>query len=974
DDVIQGDGSIRPALETGVRVGAWRGTGGLLILEASRDAETDGDDYIEGGGGADVIFGNLGQDDIIGGSSSLFSLTTPEQRQDGEDIIFGGSGNHIGANEVGDFSAIGHARDADMILGDNGNIYRIVGQDGRYRSFAHDTYTDDLPEDMRLHIVVRGYELLDYTIGGAPEDIGGSDLIYGGMGDDTIHGMTGNDVLYGNGHDDDLIGGAGHDKMFGGSGEDGMLGDDGLILTARNGVGETLYGLAPTQQTTIGLPGPFTAAVVDIEGRLKKTAVILQPETMQLDRLEGADLLSLPFSIRGYHDVMYGGLGDDWMHGGYGDDAMSGAEALAPFYYDTRALTDTPPIAYDPETGILEFYDPENPLARIDGFFLNFATFDATGAIVEDGKDNIFGGTGNDWLVGGTGHDRLFGGAGDDYLQGDDYLGTNGGANTDADPAAWGDFLVGGAGRDVLIANSGFDRMFDWTGEFNSFIVPFAQFGLPTIYRVPSPHVIDFLTDLAAAGGADMTLPSPDDEPALVTQRDAAWQDQTGAPRDPQPGNGRGLYDGPGGPEDDTDKITTIHGSTPGGRPPLFFPDPEATGDAVILRESDLDVGGDAIATVQLTAAGGIDRIVFDADMSGITVTGLDAAAALDWTVQEDGRVLVAATGDGVAVLRLALVGGQTILAGETTDVVVAVTLLAALAHEDTPNVDVVRISGITVRAEDLAEGMVQATLDVIVLDDRPEVAIRPAQQDETPWFDGVMPGETLSGLWTLREGADGATVAVRIGDSLYALDDAITVRDATGTVLGVLTVHADGRWTFAAEDGLGDALQRNFTFELLAIDGDGDTALARHDIGIGGGMIPTPDPQPDPDPDDRPGKTPTGAKGNNGVGNGVDPQPPGNPPVNDDIPDTPGNPGNKGGPSQWDEVVQDFDAAALPRENERIIFAFDDVSGQMTDFETDADLAQVTEAAIIVEMGLDQDWSISKGGQGARSVGKDAG
>lgn len=34
---------------------------------------------------------------------------------------------------------------------------------------------------------------------------------------------------------------------------------------------------------------------------------------------------------------------------------------------------------------------------------------------------------------------------------------------------------------------------------------------------------------------------------------------------------------------------------------------------------------------------------------------------------------------------------------------------------------------------------------------------------------------------------------------------------------------------------------------------------------------------------------------GNNGVGNGPDPQPPGNPPPNDD-PGTPGNPGNKGG------------------------------------------------------------------------------
>ncbi len=35
---------------------------------------------------------------------------------------------------------------------------------------------------------------------------------------------------------------------------------------------------------------------------------------------------------------------------------------------------------------------------------------------------------------------------------------------------------------------------------------------------------------------------------------------------------------------------------------------------------------------------------------------------------------------------------------------------------------------------------------------------------------------------------------------------------------------------------------------------------------------------------------------GNNGVGNGVDPQPPGNPPVNDEPGTGPGNPGNRGG------------------------------------------------------------------------------
>ncbi len=36
--------------------------------------------------------------------------------------------------------------------------------------------------------------------------------------------------------------------------------------------------------------------------------------------------------------------------------------------------------------------------------------------------------------------------------------------------------------------------------------------------------------------------------------------------------------------------------------------------------------------------------------------------------------------------------------------------------------------------------------------------------------------------------------------------------------------------------------------------------------------------------------------KGNNGVGNGLDPQPPGNPPINDGPGTSPGSPGNRGG------------------------------------------------------------------------------
>ncbi|TAK91116.1 MAG: hypothetical protein EPO07_19950 [Verrucomicrobia bacterium] len=50
---------------------------------------------------------------------------------------------------------------------------------------------------------------------------------------------------------------------------------------------------------------------------------------------------------------------------------------------------------------------------------------------------------------------------------------------------------------------------------------------------------------------------------------------------------------------------------------------------------------------------------------------------------------------------------------------------------------------------------------------------------------------------------------------------------------------------------------------------------------------------------------SPTKPKGNNGVGNGIDPQPPGNPPINDGPGTGPGNPGNKGGANSRNRNVQ---------------------------------------------------------------------
>src|SRR5207302_5723883 len=115
--------------------------------------------------------------------------------------------------------------------------------------------------------------------------------------------------------------------------------------------------------------------------------------------------------------------------------------------------------------------------------------------------DVLFGDLGHDWLVGGTGRDQMFGGWGDDLMNADDNLATT---TPDTNPS-YEDLAFGGAGRDVLIANTGGDRLIDWTGEFNSYLVPFAPFGMATVSRTLQPALQDFLYALSASDGADPT-------------------------------------------------------------------------------------------------------------------------------------------------------------------------------------------------------------------------------------------------------------------------------------------------------------------------------------------------------------------------------------------------------------------------------------------------------------------------------------
>ncbi len=703
DDLMQGDGSIdivrnvQPATRQ-IDVTDSAGPTGQTLYFNVPEAGTDGDDYMEGNGGRDLMYGGLGQDDMIGGSSALFGLTTEDLRPDGSDTMFGGAGIRTARNDLGMATDTGtaadgstkivvvgpdgHARDADFMMGDNANVYRLVkgGASGTNKTDPNDVFLSFNYDDLYgLQLVPRAMQLLDYTLGGGdfnpggynmgqatvtgkPADNGAADLIHGESGDDIIFGMTGSDVLFGEGQDDDIVGGYGHDWISGGTGQDGVLGDDGLIYTSRNSTtGEALYGVAglnaaSTDDTKysngnvldelITTPGSLQSAVINRSGELKKTIDVV-PFSYDKTWIARDDEFpnnadTSPFA----DDIIFGGLGSDFLHGGSGDDAISGAEALAHAYVPTydagtglangvldlgysvvgiaNALVVNPTtqdpgnvLAFNPndldgqhlnnrfragEFRLYDEYDPRRKIMLTDSgeldktgggfnFLLNFDKDEgvlrpagtvpkATGqqtesypAVHDDGADAIFGDLGNDWIVGGTGRDNLYGGWGNDLLQADDNLDTEtvgvaapfDNESPDTHPT-YEDRAYGGAGRDVLIGNTGGDRLIDWVGEYNSYLVPYAPFGQASVSRTLQPFLPEFLYALSAGDGADPTRyrdaigtnppqptnnnpnPSRNGEPygelGLALQKDFAWGDQTGAPADPQAGNI------PGGPRD----------------------------------------------------------------------------------------------------------------------------------------------------------------------------------------------------------------------------------------------------------------------------------------------------------------------------------------------------------------------------------------------------------------------------------------
>lgn len=388
---------------------------------------TAGDDVIRGTGVIDRLQGFDGDDQLIG--------------LDGDDVLDGGSG-------------------ADLLLGQAGNDRYLVddltdrviemanqGED-RVESRIDYTLGDHVEELTLLDAGVRGTgNILDNRLSGNDRDnvlrgLAGVDVVDGGDGADRLFGGDGVDTLDGGRGDDLLDGGAGMDTLTGGAGDDVFHVDDAadvVIEDAGDGhdtvVSSASYQLQDSRLVFRQSPGGYaipTYLAVEVEdlrligpdalegiGNRYDNRIEGNAQNNRLHGNDGADTLvgaagdDALLGGRGA-DSLQGGAGNDRLNGGAGSDTMTGGKGDDIYVADAA---DTVSEAADEGIDTVESAASYILGANLERLVLTGSDVNGTGNTL----DNVLiGSDGDNILDGRQGADVLQGGRGDDTYLVDD--------------------------------------------------------------------------------------------------------------------------------------------------------------------------------------------------------------------------------------------------------------------------------------------------------------------------------------------------------------------------------------------------------------------------------------------------------------------------------------------------------------------------------------------------------------------------
>jgi hypothetical protein len=350
--------------------------------------------------------------------------------------------------------------------------------------------------------------------------------------DGTSAGLT--TILGGNGDDAFVVNGSGPGslKLDGEEGSDsytinlggaltgpiaiedtGTTGTDSLLINGTSG--DDWIILTDTGFIVDGLPASFTFAGIElltVNAGAGDDIVDGSALTMMVTIFGGTGDDTLIGGSNDDHlygedddDDLIGNLGADFLDGGAGSDALIGDQCVQgdKGRLEHEAVIGPARILSIPSGKLAAVVDVPGTNRRL--VTLRDETLGGVDTLIGGtGDDYAYGGAGNDVIRGGDDADALFGNLGDDDIggdDGDDHL-YGGSGNDLLNGNAGADIAYGGDGDDRLVADVKADRLIDWFGNFNDFVVPGPGYGAPTIVRSPSPWVQDFLLNLARADGA----------------------------------------------------------------------------------------------------------------------------------------------------------------------------------------------------------------------------------------------------------------------------------------------------------------------------------------------------------------------------------------------------------------------------------------------------------------------------------------
>ena len=431
----------------------------------------EGADILEGGTDSDILLGDFGKDQLFaddyqsrsqafaGNEAGTGSSSLRGEWLDGgggEDLVVGGS----------DADLLFGGGDKDVLIGGAGND-NIYGDHETAWVYANWNLTRSIETVGTLTVLkstfAEGYFATAPESGVPQEMIAGDDRIFGGAGADWVEGNAGDDYIDGGADNDAAWGEEGSDILVGGTGNDVLYGDLFDLSTTPEALAAGLDGLAGNLHGSDYLDGG--EGDDNVAGNGGDDQVYGGAGN---DKLSGDDFLT-PGQYHG-NDIVDGGAGNDtlWgsggadeLSGGDGDDHIEGDASGLDKQYHGRDLVfggkGKDEIIGGGDADELHGGDDDDTLIGDD-------TADAPLAADVHGRDTLYGDKGDDYLEGGGGDDTLHGGEGKDSLRGDGNTVANGG-NDLLDGGEGDDDLSGDGGNDTLIGGAGDDGLFGNAGD-----------------------------------------------------------------------------------------------------------------------------------------------------------------------------------------------------------------------------------------------------------------------------------------------------------------------------------------------------------------------------------------------------------------------------------------------------------------------------------------------------------------------------